>query len=156
VPDADLRWTLLAGKRRIIRTSGVSFNGLSYVAAELNGLVGEAVEVRYLPHDARSVEIFRNGEHVCTAKPQGTLTEEERAAVLARRRADAAEQARRQRRTARSARSRVAPITGTGPVEETTVISERSAASGRTGWDDAALRRAARADLLDLPSRRAT
>jgi putative transposase len=29
VPDADLRWTLLAGKRRIIRTSGVSFNGLS-------------------------------------------------------------------------------------------------------------------------------
>ena len=132
----------------------MSCHGLSYVAAELNGLVGEVVEVRYRPHDLRSIEVFRGDEHLCTARPQGTLNQEERAVVLARRRADAAEQARRQRRAARRARSRVAPITGPDAVEETTVISATAASSERGGWDDAVLRRVARADLLDLPSRR--
>ena len=153
VGDPELRWTLLAGKQRTIRTSGVSCHGLSYVAAELNGLVGEVVEVRYRPHDLRSIEVFRGDEHLCTARPQGTLSKEERAAVLAKRRADAAEQARRQRRAARRARSRVAPITGPGAVEDTTVISATAVSSARGGWDDAAMRRVARADLLELPSR---
>ncbi len=89
VPDDELRWTLLAGANRQVRTSGVAFGGLDYIAPELNGLVGESVEVRYRPHDRRAIEIFRDGQYLCTAQPQGTLSEEERAAVLERRRADA-------------------------------------------------------------------
>jgi putative transposase len=154
IPDTELRWTLLGAQYRRVRTSGVSFNGLQYVAPELNGLVGEVVEVRYRPHDQRSVEIFHGGGHLATARPQGTLSDEERAAVLARRRTDAAEQARRQRRAARRARVRFAPITESAPAEEVTVISSAAASAERGRGDDADLRRAARADLLGLPSRR--
>ncbi|MDQ2754126.1 MAG: DDE-type integrase/transposase/recombinase [Actinomycetota bacterium] len=151
MPDQELRWTLLGEKQRTIRTSGVAFGGLNYVAPELNGLVGEIVQVRFRPHDARMIEVFRGGAHLCTAKPQGTLDADERAAVLARRRADVAEQAARQRRAVRSARARLAPVTGPGPLEDTTVIPIRAASTG-PGRDGDELRTAARADLLGLPS----
>lgn len=154
VPEVELRWTLLGEQRRKVRTSGVAFSGLNYVAAELNGLVGEEVEVRYRPHDRRSIEVVRHGEHLCTAKPQGTLTDDERVAVLARRRADAAEQAKRQRRASRRARTRLAPVTGPGPIDDTTVIGVQEVGRERREDEGAGLRRAARADLLDLPSGR--
>jgi putative transposase len=152
VADTELRWTLLCEKERKVRTSGVAFSGLNYIAPELNGLVGEVVAVRYRPHDRRTIEIFRDGEHLCTAKPQGTLTAEDRAAVLERRRADAADQARRQRRASRKARTRYSPITAAAPVDDVTVVSVREAATERSAGDDTRLGRAARADLLDLPS----
>jgi len=150
VPDEELRWTLLGEEQRTVRTSGVAFRALNYVAAELNGLVGEVIQVRFRPHDARLIEVFRNGSHLCTAKPQGALGEEERAAVLARRRADVAEQAQRQRRAVRSARARMAPVTRPGPAEDTTVIPIHAANTG-PGRDGSELRRAARGDLLGLP-----
>lgn len=153
VAEPELRWTLLAGKPRVVRTSGISFQGLNFVAPEMNGLVGESVEVRYRPHDLRSVEVFRSGAHLCTAWPQGALTPEQREAVLTRRRADAAEQARRQRRASRSARTRVAPVTSPGETEDTTVIAQHQVAPDHGRWDDSSLRRAARVDLLNLPSR---
>lgn len=150
VQESELRWTLLAGASRTVRTSGIAFAGLDYVAPELNGLVGESVEVRYRPHDRRSIEVFRSGSHLCTAKPQGTLSDDERAAVLERRRADAAEQARRQRRTTRSARARFAPVTAGDAAQDVTVVTEREACAERAGTGQ--LHRAARADLLGLPS----
>lgn len=150
VPPSELRWTLLAGANRTVRTSGVAFAGLDFIAPELNGLVGETVEVRYRPHDRRSVEIFRNGAHLCTAIPQGTLSQAEREAVLERRRADAAEQAQRQRRATRSARTRFAPVTTAAGVEDATVVTHREAQGVASGADQ--LRRAARSDLLGLPS----
>ncbi|MDP9074667.1 MAG: Mu transposase C-terminal domain-containing protein [Actinomycetota bacterium] len=152
VADAELRWTLLSEKERKVHTSGVAFDGLNYIAPELNGLVGEVVAVRYRPHDRRTIEIFRGGEHLCTAKPQGALSDDDRAAVLERRRVDAADQARRQRRASRKARLRYSPVTASTPVEDTTVISVREAANERSAADGDRLGRAARADLLDLPS----
>ena len=111
----------------------MAFAGLNYIAPELNGLVGEVVAVRYRPHDRRTIEIFRGGEHLCPAKPQGALSDDDRAAVLERRRVDAADQARRQRRASRKARIRYSPVTASTPVEETTVISVREAANGTLG-----------------------
>jgi putative transposase len=151
VPDEDLRWTLLTeAKPHKVRTSGVRFHRLDFVAPELNGLVGEAVEVRCRPHDDTSIEVFRGGTHLCTARPQGTLGPEEQAALLARRRADAAAQARRQRRAARSLRERFSPATAGSPATDVTVIPA-TVTSGRVpAGDGAQLRRLARVDLLDL------
>jgi putative transposase len=65
-------------------------------------------------------EIFRGDAWLCTAYPQDTLSAEQRAAVLERRRADAAELGRRQRRASRRARAQLAPITAPGPARPRT------------------------------------
>lgn len=159
IADEELRWLLLADVERTINKDGVHFDGVTFIAPELNGLVGERVQVRYTPHDLRRIEIFRGDEWLCTAFPQGALSEDQRAAVLARRRADAAELGRRQRRASRRARAKLAPITGPGPFEDTTVVTAEQGTAeetaSRRGRGSAAdrdrdLRRLARTDLLDL------
>lgn len=171
VAPAELRWMLMADVERTINKDGVHFERVRFLAPELNGLVGQRVQVRYTPHDLRQVEIFRGDTWLATAYPQDTLTDEQRAAVLQRRRDDAAELTKRRRRASRRARAQLAPITGPGPVEDTTVITtdslrvERAEADrarargdhggryrggGDRGGHDAALRRLARTNLLDL------
>jgi hypothetical protein len=98
----------------------------------------------------RQIEVFHGGRWLCTAKPQGALTAEEREQVLERRRADAAELARRQRRAARAARARLAPITSPGPVTETTVVTSAQATVERACRGGGDLRRLARTNLLGL------
>ncbi len=109
VPPAYLRFLLLAGAERRITKHGIRFGGLHFIAPELNGRVGQTVEVRWMPHDLRTIEVFYTGQWLCTARPQGALTAEERDQVLTRRRRDAAELARRQRRTSRQARFTTCP-----------------------------------------------
>jgi putative transposase len=159
VPAEQLRWMLMADIERTVNKDGVHFGRVRFIAPELNGLVGERLGVRYTPHDLRQIELFRGDDWLCTAYPQDQLTAEQRAAVLERRRADAAELGRRQRRASRQARARLAPITAPGPVEDTTVITteqvrdEHRAARRRRrgeGPDERALRRLARTDMLDL------
>jgi putative transposase len=93
VPAEQLRWMLMADVERTVNKDGVHFERVRFI-----GLVGERVQVRYTPHDLRQIEIFRGDTWLCTAYPQDQLTAEQRAAVLARRHADAAELGRRQRR----------------------------------------------------------
>jgi putative transposase len=149
VPADQLRGMLLADEERTIGKDGIHFHRLVYVAPELNGQVGQRVTVHYMPHDPRQIELKLDGLWV-TAKPQGLLTAAERDQVLARRRADAAELARRQRRATRRARLRFAPITGPGPIEETTIVSRQQAAGDDLRRTDQDLRRLARVDLLNL------
>jgi putative transposase len=151
VADADLRWLLLADVRRIIHKDGIHFNGLVFVAPELNGRVGQEVEVRYTPHDDRQIEVFRDGRWLATARPQNALSAEERDRVLEQRRADAAEQARRQRRASRQARVRLAAMTEPGVPEVSTVIGREQGRLESAHADDLALRRQARLWLLGLP-----
>lgn len=159
VPAEQLRWLLLADAERTINRDGVHFGGETFIAPELNGRVGERVQVRYTPHDLRRIEVFRGDTWLCTAHPQGQLSDEERAAVLARRRADAAELGRRQRRASRRARAKLAPITEPGPMEDTTVVSMNTARAerrrserGERDWEarDRDLQRLGRTDLLNL------
>lgn len=150
VRPAELRWTLLDGKTRTVTTSGIGFHGLRFIAPELNGLVGCRVEIRFRPHDDSLIEVSRDGQHLCTAKPQGTLSAEERAAFQAHRRADAREQARRRRRAERRSRERFSPATVEQPAADVSVIPIAVLAARRgAGWDEE-LRRAARTDLLRL------
>ena len=155
VPAEQLRWMLMADAERTVCKDGVHFGGIAFVAGALNGLVGERVQVRYMPHDMRQVEVFRADEWLATAYPQGALSDGQRAEVLAARRRDADELGRRQRRASRRARARLAPITGPGPAVETTVVTAEQA---RADWaspegiarrgDD--LRSLALTNLLDL------
>jgi putative transposase len=130
VPAEQLRWLLLADVERTIQRDGVHFGGHIFIAGELNGRVGERVQIRYTPHDLRQIEVFRGDTWLCTAYPQGALSDEQRDAVLARRRADAAELGRRQRRTSRRARARLAPITAPGRGDHR---DQRAGRPGRTG-----------------------
>ncbi len=74
IPKSELRWLLLAGERRVIGRDGIRFGGLTFIAPELHGRGGEEVEVRYMPHDLREIEVFSKGTWLTTAKPQGLLT----------------------------------------------------------------------------------
>ena len=160
VPGEQLRWLLLADTERTIGRDGIHFGGCTFIAGELNGRVGERVQIRYTPHDLRQIEVFRGDMWLCTAWPQGALTDEQRQAVLERRRADAAELGRRQRQASRRARARLAPITEPGTPEEVTVISAGQARTERWQRDrdgerdiearDRDLQRLARTDLLNL------
>jgi putative transposase len=112
----------LSGERRRVLKDGIHFRGLVYFADALCGLVGEVVEIRAMPHDPRSVEVYRDGAWLATARPQAALTGAEREQALAHRREQAQEAAREARRRERRARVRLAPITGRGPLQETTVV----------------------------------
>ena len=103
-----------------------------------------------MPHDLRTIEVFCTGQWLCTARPQGALTTEERDQVLNRRRHDAAELARRQRRSSRQARMRLAPITAPGPIEEVTVVTRDQAKQAGYHRYDEHLWWLARVDLLGL------
>ena len=152
VEPERLRWMLMADVERTVNKDGVHFERVRFIAPELNGLVGERIQVRYTPHDLRQVEIFRSNVWLCTAYPQDTLTAEQRAAVLERRRADAVELGRRQRRASRRARAQLAPITKPGPGEDTTVITTEQDRQERRRRDDDGreMRRLGRTDLLGL------
>ncbi|MGI8803157.1 MAG: Mu transposase C-terminal domain-containing protein [Solirubrobacteraceae bacterium] len=117
------RWMLMPEVTRRVLKDGVHFAGLIYIAADLNGLVGETIGVRYMPHDRRRIELYRDGQWLATAKPQGTLSAEDRARVLERRRSDASAMAREAARARRRARALLAPITEPGPPEDITVIA---------------------------------
>lgn len=159
VPAEELRWMLMADAERTINKDGVHFGGIAFVAGALNGRVGERVQVRYMPHDLRQIEVFCGDEWLATAYPQGALSEEQRAEVLAARRADAAELARRQRRASRKARARLAPITRPGAaVVETTTVTAVQARAERAAREESVpvarrkgdLKSLAMTNLLDL------
>ena len=111
---------------------------------------GQIVDVRWMPHDLRTIEVFYAGQWLCTARPQGELTAEERDKVLERRRQDAAELARRRRQASGRARVRLAPITGPGPIEDVTVVTHDEGSQVSRPRDDEHLWRLARTDLLEL------
>lgn len=134
IPAEELRFLLMAGEGRIIQRDGVSFDSIFFISPEMNGWGGVEVEVRYMPHDLRTVEIFRDDKWWCTAYPQNALSEEQRDQVLARRRADSDELSRLRRRASRRARAKLAPVTAPGPVQDATVIT----ADQVTADDDAA------------------
>ncbi|MFF5205851.1 Mu transposase C-terminal domain-containing protein [Streptosporangium sp. NPDC000396] len=101
-----LRHLLLAGIERTIGKDGVRLHGLAYVAPELQGRRGQQVQVRYMPHDDRFIEVYLDGEHLCTAHPQGQLSEEQVEAFREHARQET-KRLNRQRRQA-SARTRAA------------------------------------------------
>ena len=101
-----MRWLL---KRRAVRKvgkDGIHFESDVFVAPELNGLAGEAVQVAYRAHDLREVDVYRDGDFLCTAQPRETLTAEDRVAFLAARKEDRKRATSERRKASRRQRVR--------------------------------------------------
>ncbi|MEU7068131.1 Mu transposase C-terminal domain-containing protein [Streptomyces sp. NPDC046161] len=77
----------------------IRFNGLNSHTPQIHGCVGQSVEVRYMPHDDRTIEVSLRGTHLCTARPTGQLTAEQ-AEAFRRQQRDEAERLGRERREA--------------------------------------------------------
>ncbi len=86
--DASLRWMIQAQESRKVLNDGISFKARRYWAQELNGMVGDRVIIKYVPHDGRQIEVFDlDGDYLCTARPQGALSKAEALSVVKARRA---------------------------------------------------------------------
>ena len=120
------------------------------IQGELQGRGGETVEIRYMPHDGRRIEIFRDGRWLATARPQATLSADEREAVLRSRHTARVKASRELRRARSRERRRYAPITAPGEVDETTIVTPAQARSENSANRDWSLAKAARGDLLNL------
>jgi putative transposase len=111
---------LKARQQRVIAKDGIHHRGRIYFAPELSGLGGEWVQVAFMPHDLRSIDVYYQDRFVATAIDQVDLTDAQKRAALARRQADAQAIEQRTKRAHRAARLRVAPITAAGEIDEIT------------------------------------
>jgi putative transposase len=109
------------------------------------------VQIRYLPHDDRQIEVYLDGEHLCTAHPQGQLTDAQRDEFRENAKAEAKQLATARRRATRRARSVLAPLSEdqTGEAESKLVPRTAGNAAVRRR-DDQVLRRRASTSLLGL------
>lgn len=151
VEAATLRHLLLAGVERIVQKEGIRFNSLAYVAPELQGRGGQAVHVRFMPHDDRSIEVYLAGAHLCTAYPQGQLSGEQVEAFRAHAKAETKRLGTARRRASARTRTELAALTGDeiGAVESRLIPAAGAREiTGRAA--DELLRRRARTNLLGL------
>jgi putative transposase len=149
---AQVRYLFQDAEQRTIQKDGIHFRSVTFVAAELNGLVGERVEVRFRPHDRRWINVYADGRFLCTAYPQDMLSDEEQQAVIERRREDAAELRARRDKARRRARVRLAPLTPGESVVITNTATTREANAEEPERPSAKRRRLSRRaiDLLGL------
>ena len=147
----QLRWLILPRTSRRVHKDGIHFEKLTYFAAELSAVVGERVEVRYMPHDLREIEVWLDDRFLTLAKPQSALDEEEWTRFIGQRQQEAKRAGQLRRRASRRARARLTPITGANEGGDEGLVIERKVAqeNSATRIDDG-LRGQARAELLDL------
>ncbi|HEV7805482.1 MAG TPA: DDE-type integrase/transposase/recombinase [Solirubrobacteraceae bacterium] len=122
-----LRWLTLARATCKVQKDGIHHAKQRLLAPELTAMVGEEVEIYFMPHDGRLVEVFSDGKHLCTAMPQDQLSNDQLDDLLARREAERRRAAGTRRRVSRNTRVRYAPATGPGPVEVSNAVSAEQA-----------------------------
>ncbi|MBS3941365.1 MAG: DDE-type integrase/transposase/recombinase [Actinobacteria bacterium] len=71
-----------ASKPRKVDSRGVTFRGGTYAADALSTCHGLTVEVRYIPNDLNTIEVFREGRHLCTAIEKSAMSAGDREAFL--------------------------------------------------------------------------
>ncbi|MFI0743336.1 Mu transposase C-terminal domain-containing protein [Streptomyces sp. NPDC021100] len=151
IPADQLRHLMLASTERTVQKDGINFRSLSYLAPELHGRGGQRVEIRYMPHDDRTIEVFQRGKHLCTAYPTGQLTAEQTEAFRAHARAEAERLGRERRRASRRSRRELAPMTGDGtPAQESRLVAEKNGRIATRQARDAALRARSSTSLLGI------
>lgn len=127
VEPERLRWMMMADETRIVEAKGVRHGNEYYLAGELLDLRGKTVQIRYMPHDKRSIEVFDETGHVCTATVKGELDRGGKEEVIAYRQAAKRAAAKHKSKATRAAKARTEPLTGKTPATDITVITDRSA-----------------------------
>ncbi|MFI6603133.1 Mu transposase C-terminal domain-containing protein [Nonomuraea sp. NPDC050536] len=141
-----LRHLMLAATTRTIGKDGIHFNNLAYLAPELQGRGGQRVEIRYMPHDDRFVEVYLGGAHLGTAHPAERLTPEQTEAFRAHTRAEARRLGVKRRRATARACAELVPLTETSagtPPAESRILPPAAAATASARTRDDQLRRRA-------------
>lgn len=83
VDTAMLRHGFLAeSKPRKVSKNGLRFKNIDYIHPKLQKVVGRKVHLRFLPNDETFVEVFIDGQHLCTAVPHERLPMEQRRQVV--------------------------------------------------------------------------
>ncbi|AGL15144.1 Mu transposase C-terminal domain-containing protein [Actinoplanes sp. N902-109] len=151
VDERLLRHLLLAGEDKKVGPYGIRHNKLDYTAPELHGRGGQVVQIRYMPHDDRQIEVYAGGEHLCTAHPQGQLTDAQRDEFRRHAKDEAKQLAAARRRASRRARTVLAPLSdGQTGETQTNLVARADADRAGRRRDDEALRRRASTSLLGL------
>ncbi len=145
------RHLLLASGERIIGKDGIRFSNLAYIAPELQGRGGQRVQIRYMPHDDRSIEVYLGGTHLCTAYPAQRLSPEQTEAFLENAARERKRLTAERRKASARARAELAPLTGGETrAEESRVLPPAAGDELAARRGDALLRRKARSNLLGL------
>jgi putative transposase len=149
VPRTRLRHLMLVETSRVITKRGVSLHAKTYNCAELCGRVGERVEVRYMPHHDREVEIFVRGQWLATAFLAGEMDAAESRRLLEYRAEEAKWLARQQAAAAKRRRTTYAALTQPGVVEEATALTSDSTDMETVRYGDRQRAAAASRSLTD-------
>ena len=77
----------MSGKTHFFRFSknGVRFKSIDYTHEGLGKLVGKRVSVKYLPNDHSFLDIYLDGQFVCTAIPHARLSKDQRNLIVRQR-----------------------------------------------------------------------
>jgi hypothetical protein len=73
------------GTRKVSK-NGIHFNDIAYTSPKLAGHVGRTVEIRHLRTDPSFIDVYLDGELLCTATPARNLSPAERSAIARQRR----------------------------------------------------------------------
>lgn len=132
IDGEQLRWMLLARETRMVRKDGVLWGGKPFFATELHGLVGDEVEIRFMPYDYRQIWVYRDGSFLCKALPHAEVSEEARRAHLGNRVASKKRAQQLRRTTTRKQRAgRIQAMTSPGEVIDTVAPVTASPDYGR-------------------------
>lgn len=97
-----------------------------------------------MPHDDRSIEVYLDDAHLCTAYPQGQLSDEQREEYREHARAEAKQLRTARRRATRRARSVLAPLSeGQAEEAESKLVPRTAGGAVARRHDDEMLRRRA-------------
>lgn len=89
VDDGLIRHGFLAiHSGRKVSKNGVRFKDIDYVHSGLSRLVGKKVTVRFLPNDRSFIDIYLDGDFVCSAIPHERMTKDERIQIVRERERD--------------------------------------------------------------------
>jgi putative transposase len=123
VDATDRHWMLPSLERKVLK-DGIHHDTRKFVSSALTGLVGEIVEIRYMPYDYRGIEVFRDGKWLCTATQPAEISAAEREEFLKRRRKAQQQMAGRMRASSRRSKARLVALTQPGEIQDGDPIAE--------------------------------
>ena len=153
----ELKWMALPSSPALVRKGAIQFQKTRFMHSALANLSGEEVEVRYMPHDNRGIDVYIKGVFLCRAEPELSLSAEAHDEILEERRRAGVEERERRKREVRRTAVRLAPANGDGETEISRNITQRQARSeglkrrGRRRPSRAALEAALDMDGLNEP-----
>lgn len=73
-PKSYATLLMMQSERRFVKNTGIRLEGMSYRSDELCAYINSYVDIKYDPHDMRTIYVFRDGKQVCEAYAQELLT----------------------------------------------------------------------------------